>query len=182
MATMRGMTVTRAGMATRQPLAVAVDTNILIYAWDKESPWHQQAEELMDRLELGTSEWAIPDSCLYEYYQAVTNSKKQANPATPKEALERIEFWLALPHVAILCEFADEEHDHWSCLTEILEYTQIKGLDVFDAHVAALCPTHRVSEFWTNDKGYHRFKGLKVRNPLVEDLDLGVFAEQAATE
>ena len=79
--------MTTTGAATRQPLAIAVDTNILVHAWRKESPWHQQAADLMDRLELGTSEWAIPDPCLYEYYQSVTNSKKFKNPATPKEAL-----------------------------------------------------------------------------------------------
>ena len=150
----------------RQWPTIAVDTNILIDAWSKESPLHQQAAELMDSLEFGTSEWAIPDSCLYEYYQSVTSSKKFQNPATPKEALERIEFWLALPHVAILCEFADEHEDHWACLTDILDYGEFKGLDVFDAHVAAICITHRVGELWTQDKGYRRFKGLTIRNPL----------------
>jgi predicted nucleic acid-binding protein len=120
----------------------------------------------MDSLELGTSEWAIPDSCLYEYYQSVTNSKKFKNPATPKEALEQIEFWLALPHVAILCEFADEDEDHWACLSDILDYAEIKGLDVFDVHIAAVCITHRVGELWTQDKGYGRFKGLTARDPL----------------
>ena len=34
----------------------------------------------MDRLEFGTSEWAIPDRCLYEYYQSVTSSKKYTEP------------------------------------------------------------------------------------------------------
>jgi hypothetical protein len=101
------MTVTLTGTATRQPLAIAVDTNILVDAWSQESPRHQQAADLMDSLELGTSEWAIPDSCLYEYYQSVTSSKKFKNPATPKEG-----------------------------------------------------------EFWTQDKGYGRFKGLTARDPL----------------
>jgi uncharacterized protein len=170
------------GTARRQPLAIAVDTNILVYAWDKQSPWHQRAADLMDRLELGTSEWAIPDSCLCEYYQTVTNSKKFTNPATPKEALGQIEFWLALTHVAILCEFAGEDEDHWACFTDILAYAKIKGLDVFDAHIAAVCITHRVGELWTNDKGYSRFKGLTVRNPLIDDLCVGVLAEQGAAE
>jgi uncharacterized protein len=164
--TMRRRTVALTETARRQPLAIAVDTNLLIDAWSQESPRHQQAAELMDSLEFGTSEWAIPDSCLYEYYQSVTNSKKFKNPATPKEARERIEFWLALPHVVILCEFADEDEDHWACLTDILEYAEIKGLDVFDARIAAVCITHHVGELWTNDKGYGRFKGLTAKDPL----------------
>lgn len=163
---MRRMTVTETATATRRRIPVAVDTNLLINAWSKESPFHEPAAELMDDLEFGTSEWAIPDSCLYEYYQSVTSSKKFTNPATPKVALEHIEFWLSLPHVVILCEFADEYDDHWACLLDILQYTQIKGLDVFDAHAAAICITHRVGEIWTQDKGYGRFKGLTARDPL----------------
>ena len=84
--------------------------------------------------------------------------------------------------MAILCEFADEDEDHWACFTDILEYTQIKGLDIFDAHVAAICITHRVGELWTQDKGFRRFKGLKVRNPFVDDLSVGVLAEEVAAE
>jgi toxin-antitoxin system PIN domain toxin len=181
MVTTRRMAVIT-GTATRQPMRIAVDTNILVYAWSKEDRWHQQAADLMDRLELGTSEWAIPDSCLCEYYQSVTSSKKFKNPATPKAAREQIEFWSALPHVAILCEFADKDHDHWACFTNILEYAEIKGLDVFDAHVAAICITHGVGELWTLDKGYSRFKGLKVRNPFTDTLGVGVFAEEMAAE
>jgi hypothetical protein len=100
--------MTTIGAATRQPQAIALDTNILIHAWSKDSPWHQQAADLMDSLEFGTAEWAIPDPCLCEYYQVVTNSKKFPNPATPKQARGQIEFWLALHDVVVLCEFADE--------------------------------------------------------------------------
>jgi uncharacterized protein len=176
--------VTMTRRATRQRLPIAVDTNILIDAWSKESARHQQAADLMDRLESGTSEWAIPDSCLYEYYSAVTDSRKFKNPMTPKEALGHIELWLALPHVAILCEFANEDEDHWTCLTDILDYAQIRGVDTFDAHILAICITHGVGELWTQDKGFRRFKGLKIRDPLspLPGLRAGVFAEQRAAE
>jgi uncharacterized protein len=176
------MTMTTSGTATRQRLAVAVDTNILIHAWSRESPWHQQAADLMDRLEFGTTEWAIPDPCLCEYYRVVTNSKKFENPATLRQAREQIEFWLALPHVVVLCEYADDEDDYWACFDDILKYTEVKGRHVFDARVAAICITHHVGELWTQDKGFGRFKGLKVRNPLDDDLGAGVFAEEVAAE
>jgi hypothetical protein len=64
MMTTRRVIVAQTGTGTRRPLAIAVDTNILIDAWSKESPRRQQAAELLDSLESGTSEWAIPDSCL----------------------------------------------------------------------------------------------------------------------
>jgi uncharacterized protein len=168
--TRRTLTMTRG--AARRPPTIAVDTNILIGAWSKENAKHQELADLMDRLEFGTSEWAIPDPCLSEYYQAVTNRKKFKNPATPREALKQIEFWLALPHVAILCEFADEADedepgdDYWACFVDILEYAEIRGLDTFDARIAAICITHHVGELWTQDKDYAQFKGLRARDPL----------------
>jgi uncharacterized protein len=162
---MRRTTVTMRGTATRQPVAIAVDTNILIHAWRKESPWHQQAAALIEGLELGTSEWAIPDPCLCEFYQAVTNPKKFQNPATPMEARGQLEFWLASTHVVVLCEFADEEEDYWACFTDILKYAQLKGLKTY-SHRRNLSQ-HRVGELWTQDRDYSQFKKLKIRNPLV---------------
>jgi predicted nucleic acid-binding protein len=38
---------------------------------------------------------------------------------------------------------------------------------VHDARVAALCAFHRIQELWSADRDFHRFPGVKVRNPLV---------------
>jgi uncharacterized protein len=160
------MTMTMSGATERKRQAIALDTNILVHASLKESAWYQQAADLMDSLEFGTSEWAIPEPCLCEYYQVVTNSTKFKNPATRTTAMGQIEFWLGSPHVVVLCEFADDEDDYWACLADILEYTEIKGRHTYDARVAAICITHRVGELWTQDKGYGRFKGLTARDPL----------------
>jgi predicted nucleic acid-binding protein len=35
-----------------------------------------------------------------------------------------------------------------------------------DAHIAALCIEHGVSELWTLDRGLARFPGLKIANPF----------------
>jgi uncharacterized protein len=176
--------MTTSGVERRQSQAIAVDTNILVHASSKESPWYPQAADLMDSLEFGTAEWAIPEPCLCEFYKVVTSSKTFKNPPTPKEARERIELWLSLPHVVVLCEFADGDDDYWACLTDILTYTEIKGRHTYDARVAAICITHRVGELWTQDKGFRRFKGLKIRAPLspLPGLGVGVFAEQRAAE
>ena len=36
----------------------------------------------------------------------------------------------------------------------------------FDAHIAALCIEHGVTELWTLDRDFARFPGLKIANPF----------------
>jgi hypothetical protein len=35
-----------------------------------------------------------------------------------------------------------------------------------DAHIAALCIEHGVTELWTLDRDFARFPGLKIANPF----------------
>lgn len=42
------------------------------------------------------------------------------------------------------------------------------GPMVHDARVAAVCLIHGVGELWTADRYFGRFRGLNVRNPLIE--------------
>lgn len=43
---------------------------------------------------------------------------------------------------------------------------QTSGNLAFDAHVAALCVEHGVSELWTLDRDFARLPGLRVTNPF----------------
>ena len=43
---------------------------------------------------------------------------------------------------------------------------QASGNLAFDAHIAALCVEHGVSELWTLDRDFARFPGVRVRNPF----------------
>ncbi len=141
---------------------IAVDTNLLVYAHRRDSPWHQAALARISELAEG-ARWAIPWPCLHELYGIVTHPRIYRPPSTFRQATHQIELWLASPSLTLLGETVDA----WSTLRDLLETGQVVGPVVHDARIAALCLQHGVSELWSCDRDFSRFPALRVVNPLV---------------
>ena len=54
---------------------IAVDTNILVYSHRREAAEHRVASATLRALAEGTSAWAIPWPCAYEFFSVVTNPR-----------------------------------------------------------------------------------------------------------
>jgi uncharacterized protein len=142
---------------------IAVDSNILVYAHRRDSPWHAPAAERMRELAEGLSAWALPWPCVHEFLAIVTHPKIYAPPSTLKQAIDQVDAWLSSPSIVLLAETAD----HWTSLRGVLESSRAVGPKVHDARIAALCAAHGVRELWSADRDFSAFAGLNVRNPLV---------------
>jgi predicted nucleic acid-binding protein len=55
--------------------------------------------------------------------------------------------------------------NHWKLFVQFVEEVSAQGNDVADAYLAALA-LEWDCDWVTTDKGFHRFKGLRVRHPL----------------
>ena len=142
---------------------IALDTNLLVYAHRKDSPWHAAAARVVRDLAEGRAAWAIPWPCLYEFLAVVTHPRIYT-PATPlARALEQVDAWLESPSLSVLAE----SHDHWASLRSLLQGARVAGPLVHDARVAALCIAHGVRELWSADRDFGRFPMLAVPNPRV---------------
>ncbi len=142
---------------------IALDTNILVYAHRKDSPWYPVAYGCIQVLADGRDAWAIPWTCLHEFLGIVTHPRVYA-PASPMEvALDQVNAWMESPSLVLISETGH----YWSRLQELLRSTRASGPKVHDARIAALCFDHGITELWTADRDFSRFPGLKVRNPLV---------------
>ncbi len=142
---------------------IAVDTNILVYSVRADSPWHKGALACMRALAEGPSAWAIAWPCIHEFIAVVTHPRIY-KPATPlKDALLQVDYWMESPMLQIL----GEGPGYWDHLKEMLAAGKAMGPIVHDGHVMALCRHHGVSEIWTADRDWSRFKGIRTRNPLI---------------
>lgn len=83
-------------------------------------------------------------------------------PLTPIEAEGNVTHLLALPHVR-----APGEADGFWALYRDTAGKGTRGNDVPDAHLAALMRQHGVAIVYTRDRGFRRFDGIEVRDPLV---------------
>jgi hypothetical protein len=145
---------------------IAVDTNILVYAFRESSPFHMAALSCLKRLAEGSHSWAVPWPCVHEFVAIVTHPRIPPAPAKLVDALAAVEAWMSSPSVVLLCE----SPAHWSTLKDLLESSQVQGPVVHDARVAALCVQHGVRELWSADRDFGRFAGLTVVNPLVAPI------------
>ncbi len=143
---------------------IAVDTNVLVHAHRKDSPFHERAFAVLRDLAEGMAPWAIPWSCLHEFYAKVTHPRVFDPPSTVDKAIEQVGAWCASPSLVVL----GERPDHLARLGSLLKRAHVVGPMVHDARIAAICLSHGVSELLTADRDFARFPALKTRNPLIE--------------
>lgn len=142
---------------------IAVDSNLLVYAHRAESPFHVPAFECVKSLAEGGQPWGMPVSCLHEFLSVVTN-RKIFNPASGfDQALAQVDAWIASPQAHVL----HSGSQHWRILSELTRKAKLQGGQFHDARIAAICIEHGVSELWSADRDFGRFKALRTTNPLV---------------
>ena len=142
---------------------IGVDTNILVYAHRRDSPWHAAAAKALTSLAEGPARWALPWPCIHEFLGIATHPRIYAPPSELARAIDQVDAWLESPTV----EPIGEEVGYWTKLRDLLNAGKVTGPRVHDARIAALCMLHGVRELWTADRDFSRFPQLATRNPLL---------------
>jgi hypothetical protein len=77
-------------------------------------------------------------------------------------ALADLKAVLASPSLVLL----SETPRHPDIMAVVIEAAGVAGNLVHDAHIAALCLEHGVTELITGDRDFTRFAGLRITNPF----------------
>ena len=140
-----------------------VDTNLLLYARNENSPFHQRMRTSLAEWGAGAEAWFVTWSVVYEFLRVATHRFVFAYPLTFAEAWDFIASLRTSASFGILVE----TERHAEVVRELtLEYPRISGNRLHDLHIAALMREHGVREIRTADLGFHQFKFLRVVNPL----------------
>lgn len=140
----------------------AIDTNVLVFAEISTSQHHTKALALLKELVEGRHPWALPWPCVYEFLRVVTHPRIFHPPVPLDRALSDIQQVLGSPSLRLLRETSR----HAEIMADVLQQGVVSGNLVHDAHIAALCIEHGVSEFLTGDRDFRRFEGLRVVDPF----------------
>ena len=140
----------------------AIDTNVLVFAEVVSSPHSKTALRMLTDLAQGARPWAIPWPCIYEFLRVVTHPRVYHPPVPLQRALGDLRSLLASPSLVLL----SETNQHPQIMQHVVAQSGATGNLVHDAHIAALCLEHGVSEFITGDRDFSRFQDLKVVNPF----------------
>lgn len=140
---------------------IVPDTNLLLYAYRAEVPLHAPAREWWETLVNGDERVGVPWSVVSGFVRMITNRSAYTDPATPSQAFDFVNEWLASPNV----ETINPGSQHLDLFRRNLETAGVGGNLVTDAHIAAIAMEYQ-AEVHTNDSDFARFPGLKWRNPL----------------
>ena len=85
-----------------------VDTNVLVYAADSDSPFHKRCHELLDKWRHHPAAWYVTWGILYEILRVSTHPRVFRKPWSARRAWSFVEALLASSGLGILA--ATERH------------------------------------------------------------------------
>jgi toxin-antitoxin system PIN domain toxin len=140
---------------------ILVDTNLLVYTTDADSPHHTRARAWFEELLSSATPVGLAWVVILAFLRVTTRPGVLRRPYTPEQALDFVDEWFAQPYVALV---GPGDH-HWPLLRNLLKTTGTAGNLVPDAHLAALAIEHGCAVYST-DNDFKRFPGVEHVNPL----------------
>jgi len=140
-----------------------IDTNILIYANNKDSPYHEPSKGLVENALNGDIEAALSTQNLVEFYAIITDKKRLEHPLSPKRAKELVEFYCENKFLKVISPLPETI----TTLADLIEKHEPIGQAIFDFLLVATMKDHAISQIYTsNDRHFRIFDFLKIINPL----------------
>ena len=138
-----------------------VDANLLLFAVDETSPFHETATRWLADALNGPRRVGLPWPALSAFLRISTNPRSTAHPLSPEEAWRYLEEWLACETVWI----PNPTDRHADILRALVLTYQLRGNLVSDAHLAALAIEYGLTVY-SADTDFARFSEIRWINPL----------------
>lgn len=139
-----------------------LDTNVLVYAADEASPFHQRSRSLRDRGLSGQISLCVCPQVLIEFFAIVTNPRRVENPRESEEAIEEIEKYLLSKNIVKIYP----KEDTLQRTIDLLKKYNLKRQKVFDAQLMATMLSNSVKQIYTfNQEDFSKFDEIEVLMP-----------------
>jgi toxin-antitoxin system PIN domain toxin len=138
-----------------------VDANVLLYARDATSPFHERARDWLTEQLNGPVRIALPWVSLVAFVRISTHARVFEQPLTSAEAWDQVGDWLAAPATWI----PEATHAHADVLGMLVRRYELRGNVVSDAHLAALAIEHGLT-LCSADTDFARFSELRWIDPV----------------
>ena len=138
-----------------------VDANILLFATDEASPFHEPAADWLTERLNGSRRVGLPWQSLGAFLRISTHPRIGPRPLSPEEAWSQVEGWLGAEAAWIP---APTER-HAELLRSLVLSYHLRGNAVADAQLAALAVEHGLS-VCSADTDFARFREIEWENPV----------------
>jgi toxin-antitoxin system PIN domain toxin len=143
-------------------VGAALDANILLYAVDEGSEFHDRARRfLLQRLEGDELTYLTWDT-LHEFLRIATHPAVFRSPLSASEALHNAATLVSSPRIEMLT--ADERS--WIRFQALHKDMSVTGNLVPDAVLASILEANGIATLYTNDRDFWKFPSLRPVNPF----------------
>ena len=145
----------------------AVDTNILLYAADTDSEFHDPCRDFLEALRSDRMPSYLSWSICYEFLRVSTHPRVFRSPWDSSLAWSFIGSLLAAPGFGLLTE----THRHQAVLEQTLtEIAGLRGNILHDVHTAVLMRENGINQICTRDTDFARFPFLTIIDPVSQPI------------
>lgn len=138
-----------------------VDANILVYAVDTDSPFHERARTWLEGALNGNRRVGVPWSSITAFLRIATNPRAVAEPLAPAAVWEVVQGWLDAEAVWI----PEPGRGHRDILGRLVVDLDLRANLISDAVLAALCIEHGL-DIVSADSDFARFGEITWINPV----------------
>lgn len=141
---------------------IVPDANLLLYACDTTSPFHERARKWWQECLSGEEAVGLAHPTLFAFLRISTNPRIFTNPLTLAASATHIRSWLARR----VCQILQASADHTARAIDLLQAAGgTAGNLVTDAQIGALALAYR-AVVHTADRDFLRFPGVRCHFPL----------------
>lgn len=140
---------------------ILMDVNVLVYAHREDVKDHLAYREWLERVINSNTKYGYSELVLSGFLRVVTHSKVFEKPSSLKQAVTFAN-QIKTANQAVCIAPGSK---HWSLFLQCAESIAAQGNEIPDAYHAALAMEWDC-QWITTDKGFQRFKGLRVKHPL----------------
>jgi predicted nucleic acid-binding protein len=142
--------------------ASLLDTNVLVYAADVNSPFFERSRSLLERALAGESDLCVSLQNLSEFFAIVTDRKRVDNPRTQEEALEELKKYLQSERIGKIYQ----DSATGEVMLDLMKRYPIKRQEIFDLQLVATMLSNRVNRIYTfNRDDFLKFSEIEVLEP-----------------
>jgi len=138
-----------------------VDANILLFAEDETSPFHEPAVSWLTEALNGTTRVGLPWPSLLAFVRIRTHPRAYADPLSPAQAWGNVDDWLR----ASAAWVPAPTPRHGEVLGGLVRRHQLRGNALPDGHLAALAIEHGVA-VCSADSDFAKFTEVRWVNPV----------------
>jgi len=139
-----------------------LDTNVLVYAADETSPFHQAAVSLREKGLKREVLLCICPQVLCEFLAIITDPRRVNSPRTQKEALVEIEKYFHSENILKIYPGPELIER----MLSLLKQYKIARQDIFDLQLVATMLSNNIARIYTyNQADFVKFKEIEVLTP-----------------